>query len=132
MKTLPESQHPTVQTKEVFAASNAKTFIFAKNALSLPSIEQNFYFVQLSVDFKMPSSIGSFIENRRTADQRMRAAHPFERSIAAHRLLCVVFELPAMLTGQSCRLFLYRHTGILKFNSPGAFLRIFAVMNELA
>jgi hypothetical protein len=39
-------------------------------AFPLPSIEQNFYFVQLSMDFKMPLSIGLFIENRRTADQR--------------------------------------------------------------
>jgi hypothetical protein len=38
--------------------------------LPLPSIEQNFYFVQFGIGFKMPLSIGSFIENRRTADQR--------------------------------------------------------------
>jgi hypothetical protein len=41
-----------------------------KYVFSLPSIEQNFYFVQFGIDFKMPLSIGSFIENRRTADQR--------------------------------------------------------------
>jgi hypothetical protein len=39
-------------------------------AFPLPLIEQNFYFVQFCIDFKMPLSIGSFIENRRTADQR--------------------------------------------------------------
>jgi hypothetical protein len=41
-----------------------------KYAFPLPSIEQNFYFVQFGIDFKMPLSIGFFIENRRTADQR--------------------------------------------------------------
>lgn len=35
---------------------------------SLLSIEQNFYFVQLSMDFKMPLSIGLFIESRHTVD----------------------------------------------------------------
>lgn len=59
-----------ILTKEVFAASHAKTLISAKIRFSPPSIEQNFYFVQFGLDFKMPLSIGSFIENRRTADQR--------------------------------------------------------------
>lgn len=60
-----------ILTKEVFAASHAKTLISAKiRFFAPPLIEQNFYFVQLSIDFKMPLSIGSFIENRRTADQR--------------------------------------------------------------
>jgi len=59
-----------ILTKEVFAASHAKTLISAKIRFFAPLIEQNFYFVQLSIDFKMPLSIGSFIENRRTADQR--------------------------------------------------------------
>ena len=61
-----------IPTKEVFAASHAKTLISVPQeyVFPLPSIEQNFYFVQFCIDFKMPLSIGSFIENRRTADQR--------------------------------------------------------------
>ena len=44
-----------ILTKEVFAASHAKTLISAKiRFFAPPLIEQNFYFVQLSMDFKMP------------------------------------------------------------------------------
>ena len=58
-----------ILTKEVFVASHAKTLISARIRFSAPPfIEQNFYFVQLSMDFKMPLSIGLFIESRHTVD----------------------------------------------------------------
>ena len=47
-----------ILTKEVFVASHAKTLISARIRFSAPSIEQNFYFVQLSmvVFFRMIDS----------------------------------------------------------------------------
>jgi len=77
----------------------------------LPSIEQNFYFVQFGTDFKMPLSIGFFIENRRTADQR----HVRCASVRTINRCAAVFTLepPTTLTDQSYRIF----SGILKSNT---------------
>ena len=57
-----------ILTKEVFVASHAKTLISARIRFSAPLNEQNFYFVQFGIDFKMPLSIGLFIESRHTVD----------------------------------------------------------------
>jgi len=49
------SQNPQFQNKGGFRRQAGRNAHFCEiHAPSLPSIEQNFYFVQLSMDFKMP------------------------------------------------------------------------------